>query len=306
MHSRNKHSERYDFTLLTQNSPELAAFVFTNQYGSETIDFANPEAVKILNRALLKTFYGVNYWDIPKDYLCPPIPGRADYIHSIADLLSSSAQGEIPQGESVVGLDIGTGANCIYPMLGVAEYGWSFLASEIDPKAYASALKIIQENGHLKNKIFLKLQSNPAHVFQGILKASDVIDFTLCNPPFHTSAEEAQRGSKRKMKNLGLKTTSLNFGGQGHELWCPGGEKGMILKMIEESRLVSGQSLWFTSLVSKQEHLSSLQKKIKSMDAKDVRVIEMTQGQKVSRILAWSFFSQEDQRHWAKKRWKAI
>lgn len=304
MHPRNKHSDRYNFTQLTKNSPELAAYIFTNQYGSQTIDFSNPEAVKLLNQALLKTFYGISYWDIPQDYLCPPIPGRADYIHFMADLLASSAQGEIPRGASVVGLDIGMGANSIYPIIGIAEYGWSFLASEVDSIAHASALKIIQQNVTLRQKIDLRLQPNSTHIYQGILRPDERIDFTMCNPPFHASASEALQGSRRKLKNLGLKTKTLNFGGRAHELWCPGGEKNFIFKMIEESVLFSSQSLWFTSLVSKKENLPLLQNKMRSTQAKDVRVLEMTQGQKQSRILAWSFLSKEDQRNWAIKRWK--
>jgi 23S rRNA (adenine1618-N6)-methyltransferase len=90
LHPRNKHRERYDFKQLINSCPELAQFVKLNNYNTESIDFFNPEAVKALNKALLKHFYGVNFWDIPKHYLCPPIPGRADYIHYAADLLSGS------------------------------------------------------------------------------------------------------------------------------------------------------------------------------------------------------------------------
>ena len=93
MHPRNKHVGRYDFEALTKSVPDLAAFVTLNPLKEQTIDFSNPEAVKALNRALLKTFYGVNRWDIPPGYLCPPVPGRADYIHYTADLLSSTNGG---------------------------------------------------------------------------------------------------------------------------------------------------------------------------------------------------------------------
>jgi len=84
LHPRNKHRERYDFKLLIESSPELAQFVKMNIYNDESIDFFNPDAVKALNKALLKYFYDIENWDIPEGYLCPPIPGRADYIHHIA------------------------------------------------------------------------------------------------------------------------------------------------------------------------------------------------------------------------------
>ena len=101
MHSRNKHVGRYDFEALTKSVPDLAAFVTLNPLKERTIDFANPAAVKALNRGLLKTFYGVSHWDIPPGYLCPPVPGRADYIHYAADLLSSLNEGTIPRGDCV-------------------------------------------------------------------------------------------------------------------------------------------------------------------------------------------------------------
>ena len=96
LHPRNQHRTRYDLEELFRKTPELKKFVFINEHELETIDFSNPEAVKTLNKALLKTYYGVIEWDLPTDYLCPPIPGRADAIHYIADLLAESNRGIIP------------------------------------------------------------------------------------------------------------------------------------------------------------------------------------------------------------------
>ena len=89
LHPRNRHQGRYDFPTLIKSAPELKKFVIINPYGKESIDFASPEAVRVFNRALLKSFYGIAHWDIPADYLCPPVPGRADYVHFLADLLAS-------------------------------------------------------------------------------------------------------------------------------------------------------------------------------------------------------------------------
>lgn len=135
LHSRNQHRLRYDFNLLIENCPELKAFVFINEHQIESIDFSNPQAVKTLNKALLISHYDIQNWDIPQDYLCPPIPGRADYIHYIADLLAESNNGIIPTGAEVEGLDIGIGANCIYPIIGNSVYDWSFVGTDIDEKA---------------------------------------------------------------------------------------------------------------------------------------------------------------------------
>jgi len=152
LHPRNRHRERYDFKQLIESCPELAQFVKINIYNDESIDFSDPEAVKMLNKALLKRYYEIDNWNIPQNYLCPPIPGRADYIHHIADLLCSNNYGKIPTGEKIKCLDIGVGANCVYPIIGNKEYGWSFIGSDIDPVAIGSATKIIELNPSLKRK----------------------------------------------------------------------------------------------------------------------------------------------------------
>ncbi len=295
LHPRNRHQGRYDFEKLKASYPELSNFVAKNKYGDDSIDFANPEAVKALNRALLKDYYGIVQWDIPANYLCPAIPGRADYIHNIADLLASTRRGIIPKGEGVRGLDIGVGANCIYPIIGHFEYGWNFLGADVNPVSIASASAIIHANQGLGKAIELRLQKSEKNIFEGLIQSGEYFDFTLCNPPFHASLEEAQSGTRRKWKNLGKVSGKVhekqvvNFGGQGAELWCEGGELTFILNMIRESKVFSLQVGWFTTLVSKEETLPKIEAALKSIGAKDWKVISMAQGQKKSRVMAWAF-----------------
>ncbi|MFB9108424.1 23S rRNA (adenine(1618)-N(6))-methyltransferase RlmF [Flavobacterium gyeonganense] len=303
LHLRNLHRSRYDFELLISNCPELKPFVSINKYAIETIDFSNPIAVKTLNRALLQTYYEIQNWDIPKNYLCPPIPGRADYIHYLADLLSESNNGNIPVGSSVSGLDIGTGANCIYPILGSAIYDWSFVATDIDKKAIENCSKIIEANPKLIEAISLQQQTESRFIFKNIITPEDRFTFTMCNPPFHASAEEANKSTLRKISSLNLKDKKnakpvLNFGGQHAELWCNGGEISFITQMIYESVKYISQCLWFTTLVSKKENLSAIYKTLKKVNALEIRTIDMAQGQKNSRIVAWSFLKPTDQEKW--------
>lgn len=301
LHPRNLHRSRYDFKQLIPVCPELKNYVFTNEYQIESIDFSNPSAVKCLNKALLISHYNIKDWDIPKNYLCPPIPGRADYIHYIADLLAESNNGEIPTGMEIEGLDIGTGANCIYPIIGNSVYEWSFVGTDIDEKALENCAKIIEANPLLTDAISLQLQLEPRYIFKNIITPEDRFAFTICNPPFHKSAEEANEGSLRKVSNLkGQKQTKavLNFGGQNHELWCEGGELGFVTQMIFESARYPMQCLWFTTLVSKQSHLKSLYKTLNKVNAAQIRTIDMAQGQKTSRILAWSFLTENQQQDW--------
>ena len=292
LHPRNKHRERYNFKQLIKSHVELASFVRPNDYGNESIDFFNPKAVIALNTALLKHFYDIKFWEIPKGYLCPPIPGRADYIHYMADLLAGNNKGEIPRGRNIKCLDIGVGANCVYPIIGHQEYGWSFIASDIDELSIASASKIIEHNPLLKDSIELRLQNNPKDIFRGVIKKGETIDFVICNPPFHSSFEEMQKGSLRKLRNLKkkqVKKTVLNFGGQSNELWCDGGELEFVKKMIHQSKELAHQISWFSSLISKEAHLKSVYKELKKIGAKEVKTIDMGQGNKVSHVMVWRF-----------------
>jgi 23S rRNA (adenine1618-N6)-methyltransferase len=292
LHPRNPHRERYNFKQLCKSSPALRAFVSLNQYDDESIDFTNPEAVKALNNALLKHFYGVEGWNIPAGYLCPPIPGRADYIHYIADLLAENNKGVIPAGSQVKILDIGTGANCVYPLIGSSVYGWQFVGSEVDLIALASAKNIVALNKQLKDKIEIRRQASKTNIFNGIIKPGELFDVSICNPPFHSSALEAKSATDTKWKKLGInpkQNNALNFGGQKTELWYPGGEAAFITRMIEESALIPDSCKWFTTLVSKKETLPVVHKALKKVKALDVKTINMSQGQKVSRILAWTF-----------------
>lgn len=295
LHPRNLHRSRYDFELLISNCPELKQYVSINKYQIETIDFSDPKAVKVLNKALLKTYYNIDFWSIPANYLCPPIPGRADYIHYIADLLAESNNGIIPKGAYVLGLDIGTGSNCIFPILGNAIYDWSFVGTDTDKKAIENCSKIIEANPRFIESISLQQQTESRFIFKNIITPEDKFTFTMCNPPFHASAAEANKGTLRKINNLNPKEKTsnpvLNFGGQSTELWCNGGEIAFITQMIYESAKYPTQCLWFTTLVSKKENLAAIYKILKKVNAVTVKTIDMAQGQKTSRIVAWSFLN---------------
>ncbi len=308
MHLRNKHRERYDFKVLLEICPELAPFVTVNIHKDQTIDFANPEAVKMLNRALLMQHYGIEYWDIPPGYLCPPIPGRADYIHHIADLLSASNGSKMPPGNQITCLDVGLGANCVYPIIGNKTYGWSFVGSDIDPLALESANKIIAANPGLAANVSCRLQTNPKDIFEGIIQADEFFDLTICNPPFHDSLEAATAGSLRKVKNLTLKKIKkpvLNFGGHASELCYEGGENGFLENMIQQSQQFATSCFWFSTLVSKQSKLKRVYALLETAGALAVRTIPMGQGNKTSRIVAWTFLTKKKQQVWKGARWEA-
>jgi 23S rRNA (adenine1618-N6)-methyltransferase len=305
LHPRNLHNDRYDFPTLIKTKPQLQEFVKPNKYEDLSIDFANPQAVITLNQALLAHFYAIENYTIPNGYLCPPIPGRADYIHHIADLLASCNNGVIPKGKAVIGLDVGIGANGIYAIIGASVYDWDFVGSDIEAEAIKSVENIVNSNDSLKEKIQCKLQTNPENIFKGIIKADNFYDFTLCNPPFHKSLKDAMDGNKRKVQNLTKQKTTknaLNFGGKNNELWCKGGEITFIKNMIKESFEFKNNSLWFTTLVSKKENLPFIYKALDDIKAVEIKTIDMSQGQKITRVVAWTFFDKQAQEEWFKNR----
>ena len=358
LHQRNLHRSGYDFDKLTEASPTLKPYVRPNPYGNLSIDFADALAVKALNLALLQLHYGIEYWDIPTGFLCPPIPGRVDYLHYIADLLAGvdsntlgdKAEEQVqergagqnvpyasepdshasaakqkhkskPQKKMKINvLDIGTGANGIYPILGIQAYGWRFVASDVDPMSIENVNRIVERNKALQGKLKTRLQTDHQKVFHGIIGPDDRFDITLCNPPFHGSLSEASEGSLRKVKNLAanraakghkpesvgsqekLDANELNFGGQKAELWCEGGEKQFLANMISESKGFATQCLWFTSLVSKKENLQPCYAALEKAGAVTVKTIDMAQGNKLTRVLAWSYLTPKQQALWAKYR----
>ncbi|CEN55615.1 23S rRNA (adenine(1618)-N(6))-methyltransferase RlmF [Candidatus Methylopumilus turicensis] len=291
MHPRNKHQGRYDLQSLSLANPSLKSFVKLNAFNDLSIDFANPIAVKALNKALLMLDYNITDWDIPDQFLCPPIPGRADYIHFLADLIGHN------QTSVVKGLDVGVGANVIYPLIGHREYEWDFVGVDINLIAIQNAQRVLDKN-NLSSAIELRLQKNPKQIFNGIIREQDFFEFSMCNPPFHASLKDAQAGTKRKMNGLAktsgnrpskTENPTLNFGGQAEELYCEGGEISFINQMIEESQRYQHQCRWFTTLVSKSSNLPKIQHLLKASSVKKTNVVEMSQGQKQSRFVAWSY-----------------
>jgi len=292
LHPRNPHRFRYDFKKLIESSPGLAPFVVVNKYNNESIDFADPLSVLALNRALLKHFYGIAEWNIPENYLCPPIPGRADYIHHMADLLALGNNGEIPRGGQVRVLDIGVGANCVYPIIGSHEYGWNFVGVDVDPIAIETARNTVQINPSLQGKIELRIQPVAADIFHGIVQPDEQFDLSICNPPFHSSQEEAAAATQRKIYNLNPGKTSRNvqnFGGRNVELIYKGGEEAFVRRMIQQSSRIPTQFKWFSTLIAKSDHLPAVYKSLQIARATEVKTINMAQGQKVSRVVAWRF-----------------
>ena len=95
---------------------------------------------------------------------------------------------------SVEGIDVGTGASCIYPLLGHSLYSWKFKATDIDPESVESARKIVAMN-HLEDSIQILQRTPEQSLLKGVVKEG--MTFCMCNPPFFSSIEEVSLRRRR-------------------------------------------------------------------------------------------------------------
>ena len=72
--------------------------------------------------------------------------------------------------------------------------------------------------------------------------------------------------------------------------------------MIKESFEFKNNSLWFTTLVSKKENLPFIYKALEDIKVVEIKTIDMSQGQKITRIVACTFFDKQEQKNWFKNR----
>lgn len=303
LHPASPFNSPYDLPALCLVEPALQTYVYTTPRGELSIRFQDPVAVRLLNQALLRHHFALSWYEVPAHALCPAVPGRLDYLLYLQDFLTE-LHGKKPKTKQFRLLDIGCGANLIYSVLAVQACRWQVVASDISAESLRHAQRIIDEN-NLQARLELRLQAQPTAIFRGLITANDQFDLTVCNPPFHRSAEEAAQATARKQQNLGMADQSkvLNFAGQDHELWCEGGEAEFLRRMIDESVDVGCQVAWFSSLVSKEKNLPALQRHLQQLGCKAQHVIEMEQGNKVTRVLLWSWLTPAQLTLWRQYRW---
>ncbi|KAL8113925.1 uncharacterized protein LOC141668408 isoform X1 [Apium graveolens] len=298
IHPRNKYSDNPpDFKLLASLYPSFNSYVFYSRDGRPRIDWTDFNATRELTRLLLLHDHGINWW-IPDGQLCPTVPNRSNYIHWIEDLLSSDIITNTRANADVVkGFDIGTGANCIYPLLGASLLGWSFVGSDVTDVALEWAQTNVQNNPHVSKLIEIRkvesnteIQNDPDEfhsggiesyhklpVLLGVVKDGEIFDFCMCNPPFFETLEEG---------GLNPKTSC---GGTPAEMVCPGGEQAFISRIIKDSVQLNKSFRWYTSMVGRKTNLKTLTSKLREVGVTIVKTTEFVQGQTCRWGLAWSF-----------------
>ena len=295
MHPKNPYCNRYDIQRFIKRYPLLEEYIILNPSDEETIDFSSSKGVYALNKAMLLSDFRLEDYFLPKGYLIPPVPGRLDYLLYLRDFISKKFN--INQNRQLSGLDIGCGANGIYCILGSQYFNWKMEGIDSNEKAIEIVSNNIKNTKELQKNVKIRFQENKSFLFKNIIQPYKKFDFVVCNPPFHSSKEEAIKGSIRKINNIGEDSfnkseLSLNFEGQANELWCNGGEILFIKRLIKESVACKDQIKVFSSIVSKSDSLPKIEKQLKKNKA-DFNIINTTIGNKKNRYLIWWFESKK-------------
>lgn len=279
----NFYKENIDFAALGREDPDFGKFLKSNGQ----LDFSDPKSVQQLTKSLLKRDFHLDL-TLPDDRLCPPVPNRLNYILWLQDLLDTSSDmytDSYDPNRQIRGLDIGTGASCIYPLLGCAQRPlWRFTGTDIDDRSITFAKTNVQING-LQNRIQLiqTKQQDPLIPLDEI--GCHSLDFTLCNPPFYTSAEDLISSASLKQRSPFTACT-----GSETEMVCEGGEVSFVSRMIDESLQLRNQVQWYTSMLGKFSSLSKVIEQLKENKVDNYAVTEFVQGSKTRRwAVAWSF-----------------
>lgn len=279
MNPKNKYFKNPpDFKILSEKHPEFRKYIKKVNENYYTIDWKDSNALKELCRVLLLNDYNIQYWEIPDGYLIPSITGRCNYIHWIHDLLEEDC---IQNSELITGIDIGCGANCIYPLLGNKIYKWKYVCSEVNSMSIEIANRIINKN-NLTEEINIIHQTNSKYIYKNILSSTSHIYFSMCNPPYFSFEEK-----KHDNPNTSCEYTS-------QEVYCEGGEYKFIKKMIKESKIFQNNVIWFTTLVGKKSNLNLLLEYLaKIKEIKRIKDITFYQGKLARWGLAWSYYDKD-------------
>ncbi|PWW73131.1 hypothetical protein C7212DRAFT_359500 [Tuber magnatum] len=248
-----------------------------------------------LSKCLLYRDFGLDL-ALPGDRLCPTVPNRLNYVLWIQDLLDSTGNPESDEFDptrEVVGLDVGTGASCIYPLLGCAlRNGWKFVATDIDGKSLEYARENVRRNKERVGDLGERIT-----VFDGSLDGGDIfpleklgierLDFTMCNPPFYASIDDMFDSARQK--NL---PPSLACTGTTTEMVYPGGEVSFVTLMFNQSLQLRSnlgfKNTWYTSMLGKHSSVESLVPTMKP-HTQNYAITEFKQGSTRRWGVAWNF-----------------
>ncbi|KAI7869094.1 uncharacterized protein EV154DRAFT_432044 [Mucor mucedo] len=267
MHPRSVFNKEPDFNRLAEKYESFEKFVKVGNNKRAYIDFKDPEAFDI-------------DIDFPLDSLCPAVPNRLNYILWLQDLIDDT----LTDAKDIIGIDIGVGASCIYPLLGCAtDLNWRFLGTDIDLRSIDYAKENVKRN-HLEDRITIQHTADPSKIFL-LEDTVPVYTFSMCNPPFYSSQEELDEG----LDNKELEPSAVCNGSNG-EMITEGGEYGFISRMIEESLILQKRVIWYTSMMGLKRTIRPLVRLLKESGISNYVVTNFTQGNTTRWAIAWSFY----------------
>ncbi|KAL1779806.1 methyltransferase 16 [Sigmodon hispidus] len=284
MHARNRYKDKPpDFAYLASKYPDFKQHIQINLNGRVSLNFKDPEAVRALTCTLLREDFGLSI-DIPLERLIPTVPLRLNYIHWVEDLIGHQ---DSDRGTLRRGIDIGTGASCIYPLLGTTLNGWYFLATEVDDMCFNYAKKNVEQN-NLSDLIKVVKVPQKTLLMDALKEESEIIyDFCMCNPPFFANELEAQGVNSRNSRRP--PPSSVNTGGI-TEIMAEGGELEFVKRIIHDSLQLKKRLRWYSCMLGKKCSLAPLKEELRIQGVPKVTFTEFCQGRTMRWALAWSFY----------------
>ena len=266
-----------DFLILIKEFPELKKYIIKHDEKIEefSFDWSNNDLSLLMTKSILNYYFNIKYYDIPKGFLIPPVPSRLNYLNLINELIKDIKK------ENIIGVDIGTGANIIYPILGNSLYNWKFICSEINNESYNNAKLILQKN-NLEENINLIKQENKNNIFVSIINQENKYTFSMCNPPYYDYEQEIKIEDKKR-------DTEYNF----DEVYYEKGELGFFERYFEESICYKKNIFLFTILIGKKSNSEIIYDKINSYNniIKLCDIKKIMTGNNVRYIIYWSFYN---------------
>ena len=271
-----------DFLTLIKEFPELKKYILKQNEDNEEefqFDWSNNELSLLMDKSILNYYFDIKYYDIPKGFLIPPIPSRINYINLINSIITKLIN-DIDI-KNIIGIDIGTGANIIYPILGYSIYKWKFICTEINKEAYNNAKLILQKN-NLENNINIIKQNNKDNIFISILNRENKYIFSMCNPPYYNYENEIKLEDKKR-------DNEYNF----DEIYYKNGEYGFFQRYFEESICYKNNVFLYTILIGKKINAENIYDKLSSYNdiIKIYNMQKILTGNNVRYIIYWSFFN---------------
>ena len=288
MHPKNRYRyERPDFRRFVEICPEFRQYTTTSstEDGHVSVDFRNWDACRELVRLQFQEDFGIS-WTIPKPHLVPPIANRLNYLCFIHDLISLwSPEPKNRASYEYKVLDIGCGANLVYPLLGAVYFGWSFVGCDVNTDALRIAATNRDANPSISPCIILKkVASQPCQgnngtrgIIGSCLDDDDTFDACVCNPPFFSN-----------FSDMGQNPLT-NYGGTSMEMVYPGGEESFVIEMIQDSAQHKHSIAWFSTMVGKKQTLKHAKKLLYSLGNTCIRTHELVQGTTHRWVISWSF-----------------